>query len=163
MPLFAHVGAATLKRIISPRPPRAWSSALTVTGYTLALCLLPIHYLTHRLLPTDPSPPTDSFGPAELDYEFVKTAITAWPVRAGLTYALLVGFTLFHLAEGINVLQLANRLRGMSKRTRRLVAGAAVLPVISGLLIMAREPLLVFGPLAGRYRGVFERIPIFWV
>lgn len=158
-PFFVHVGAATLKRIVSPQPPRSLKSILAVTGYLAGGILLPIHYLTHRVYPTDPSPLIDAVGPAQLDFEFVKTALAEWPIRSWLLYGGLVTAIALHASEGFqlmlrNFLGIANAL---PKRTRRLLAGAMVLPVLSGLLVLSREPVLTHLPTALRYRAALEQ------
>ncbi|KAI0035023.1 hypothetical protein K488DRAFT_76908 [Vararia minispora EC-137] len=160
-PLIAHIGSATLKRIISPRPPRAWTSSLTITGYTLAFLALPMHFLTHRWIPADPSPPIHAFGPAELDYEFVKFGLSMLPLRSWVGYGLLATFAVTHLVEGVSILQRTNGMKGITRRARRTVAAAVLLPVLSGIVVLAREPLLVFGPLAERYRAVYDHVPPF--
>ncbi|KAI0312115.1 hypothetical protein OF83DRAFT_689318 [Amylostereum chailletii] len=162
-PLFVHVGAASLKRIVAPRPPRSWTSILTLTGYAAALVLLPIHYLTHRIYPTDLTPAISSVGPSELDYEFVKTALHTWPVRSTLLYVALVGGLALHASEGMQVMltHVVAGARGLSRRARRVIAAGAVVPVLTGLLILAREPLLAFGPMASRYRAAMIQSFVF--
>lgn len=104
---------------------------------------------------------TDSVGPSELDFEFVKTALHTWPWRSWVLYAGLVGCVLVHATEGASVILARWRGRGITrgrlglkgKKRSVLVAGAAALPVLSGLLVMSREPLLALSSLVGRYRA----------
>jgi hypothetical protein len=165
-PLLVHTTSAFLKRIFSssPRPPRPLSSALSTTGYAAALLLLPIHVLTHRLAPADPAPPISSLSPSELDYEFVKAALQGWPVRSAVLYGALVLGIVLHAADGLAVLwsTWAPRsklkpqlllLRPSARRARRALAGAAVLPVLTGLVIVAGEPLFAFASAMERYRA----------
>ncbi|KAI0062039.1 hypothetical protein BV25DRAFT_1991716 [Artomyces pyxidatus] len=160
-PLLVHTGAATLKRIISPHPPRRATSPLTVTGYATMMLLLPIHFATHRLYPMDPSSPIGAIGPSELDYEFVKTGLQSWPGRSWLLYGALVLGVSLHAADGMHIMWTMwmpgakGAFLRLSRRTRRLLAGAAALPVLSGLFVLAREPLLAFASMAERYRSVF--------
>ncbi len=73
-PLLVHTTSAFLKRLFSsstPRPARPatrpLTSALSMTGYATAVILLPVHFYTHRLAPSDPAPPISSLSPSELD------------------------------------------------------------------------------------------------
>jgi len=158
-PLLVHTTSAFLKRIFSsPRPPRPFSSALSTTGYAAALLLLPIHVLTHRLAPADPAPPISSLSPSELDYEYVKAALQGWPVRSVALYGALVLGIALHAADGLAVLwstwapkSKPRLLRPPARRARRALAGAAVLPVLTGLVIVAREPLFAFASAMERY------------
>jgi hypothetical protein len=127
----------------------------------MACFLIPIHYLTHRALPA--SDTLGAFGPAELDYEFVKTGLATWSVRATLLYTTLVLSSALHASEGMQILlrRAAGATAGLSKWSRRNIAFAATVPVLSGLLVIAREPLLVFGTLASRYRSSFEHVFFF--
>ncbi|KAI0046914.1 hypothetical protein FA95DRAFT_1541856 [Auriscalpium vulgare] len=162
-PLLIHTGAATLKRLISPRPLRRKTSPLAVTGYTAMLLLLPIHLATHRLYPTIPAPPISALGPSELDYEFVKAGLHAWPVRSALLYGTLVLGVALHTADGLHIIYTTwlpgakDALFGLSRRTRRAVAGALSVPVLTGLVVLAREPLLAFASMAERYGAVFAQ------
>jgi hypothetical protein len=157
-----HTTSALLKRVFSsstPRPAtRPLTSALSVTGYTAALLLLPVHIYTHRLAPSEPAPPISSLGPSELDYEYVKAALHGWPARSTALYVALVLAVALHAADGVGVLwstwvrqQQTKKLPG--RRARRALAGAAVLPVLTGLAIVAREPLFAFASMAERYRA----------
>ena len=74
-PLFIHSSSAIIKRCFSPPVSRPFTSALSVTGYAIAFCILPVHFITHRLAPADPAPPISSLGPSPLNYEFAKAAL----------------------------------------------------------------------------------------
>ena len=165
-PLLVHTTSALLKRVFSsttPRPARPatrpLTSALSVTGYTAALLLLPVHIYTHRLAPSEPAPPISSLGPSELDYEYVKAALHGWPARSTALYVALVLAVALHAADGVGVLW-STWVRRQTKtkklpgrRARRALAGAAVLPVLTGLAIVAREPLFAFASMPERYRA----------
>lgn len=137
-PLGIHAAAGAAKRLLRPRR----ASLRALTAYPLLLAL-PVHVLTHRLLPCDPAPPVRALGPAELDYELVKAALARWPVRSWALYGALVACVLVHACEGwALVARTWGGGRGGGRRTRRAAAGAAVGVVLSGLLVVAREPLL---------------------
>ena len=163
-PLLVHTTSAFLKRLFSssdPRPAiRPLASALSVTGYTAVLFLLPVHFFAHRLAPSDPAPPISSLSPSELDYEYVKAALHGWPARSTALYVALVLGVALHAADGVGVLwstwvPQVKKLPG--RRARRVLAGAAVLPVLTGLAIIAREPLFAFASMAGRYQAALTR------
>lgn len=163
-PLLVHTTSAFLKRIFSSpsssSSPRPLSSALTTTGYAAALLLIPIHVLTHRLAPADPAPPISSLSPSELDYEYVKAALQGWPVRSVALYGALVLGIALHAADGLAVLWSTwapkSKTKPPARRARRALAGAAVLPVLTGLVIVAREPLIAFGSAVERYRAAIR-------
>ncbi|KAF8968292.1 hypothetical protein BDZ97DRAFT_1655286 [Flammula alnicola] len=165
-PLTIHALSSTLKRLLSPprRPPRRLTHLLSLTGYASLLLLLPIHYLTHRAYPTLSAPPILAVGPAELDYEFVKTGLQTWPVRSWLLYAGLVLSTTLHAVDGMTILWNTYVADAdgdwqwkRSARQGRIVLGlgAVAVPVLTGLYALAREPLMTFASLASRYRAVF--------
>lgn len=160
-----HSLSGIARRLLSPpqAPPRPWSSLLSITGYATALLFFPIHFLTHRVYPTTPSLPILAVGPAELDFEFVKLGLQTWPWRSWLLYAGLVGCVVLHAADGMGVLWntwVTGRGR-LTKASRRQQTGTAfvafVLPVLSGLLLMSREPLMVFSSTARRFEAVFTK------
>ena len=152
-PLLVHTTSALLKRIFStPRPPRPLSSALSVTGYAAALLLLPIHVITHRLAPLSCIP-----SPSELDHEYVKTAMHGWPVRSTVLYTALVLGVVLHAADGLEMIWTTWVPKGVmnlpGRRARRALAGAAMLPVLTGLAVIAFEPLYAFSFTVARYRA----------
>ncbi|KAH7920666.1 hypothetical protein BV22DRAFT_1020802 [Leucogyrophana mollusca] len=159
-PLAVHVASSISKRLVLPRNrPRKLSSVLSLTAYSALFIFLPIHFVTHRVNPTDPSAPIFAVGPAELDYEFVKVGLTKFPWRSWALYAGLVGCVALHAAEGLNVMRNTwfRSWAGPSAKTRRVLAGLAVLPVLSGLFAISREPLITFSSLAGRFEAAFTR------
>jgi hypothetical protein len=160
-PLLVHTTSALLKRVFSPRPPRPLSSALSTTGYAVALFLLPVHVLTHRFAPTDPVPPISSLGPSELDYEYVQAALQGWPVRSTTLYGALVLGVALHAADGLAVLwstwaPKSKQLLLPARRARRALAGAAALPVLTGLVVIAREPLFAIASTMERYHAALR-------
>lgn len=162
-PLLIHSTSAILKRLFSPQPPRPLSSALSVTGYAAALFLLPVHAFTHRLMPADPAPPIASLSPSELDYEYVKAALSGWPRRSTVLYATLVLGVALHAADGLGILlsTWAPDLKAPERRARRALAGAAALPVLTGLAVLAREPLFAFASMVTRYRAALTHSLIY--
>src|SRR5216683_283200 len=163
-PLLVHTTSALLKRLFStPRPPRPLTSALSATGYTVALFLLPVHLLIHRFAPADAAPPISSLGPSELDYEYVKAALHGWPARSAVLYGALVLGVALHAADGVGVLwstwapKLKGKMELPGRRARRALAGAAVLPVLTGLAVVAREPLFAFASTMERYRAALTQ------
>ncbi|KDQ59726.1 hypothetical protein JAAARDRAFT_127085 [Jaapia argillacea MUCL 33604] len=166
LPLVAHCTTSIAKRLLSPQPIRPWSTLLSVTGYAAFGIFLPIHFITHRVNPSDPSSPIYSVGPAELDYEFVKVGLQTWPWRSWMLYAGLVGCVALHASEGMNLIW-NTWLRGslgkpsVSQKTRRIGAGAAAGLVLSGLLVVSLEPLMTFMSLASRYQESFSKTWIY--
>jgi len=157
--LFIHTSSAIIKRLFSPRVSRPLSGALSLTGYATALCFLPVHFITHRLAPADATPPISSLGPSELDYEYVKAALSGWPRRSTVLYfALVLGLAL-HTADGIGIIwsTWAPSVKLPGRRARRALAGAAVVPVLTGLAVLAREPLYAFGSMAARYQAALTQ------
>lgn len=136
---------------------------LNRSGHIAAGFLVPLHYLTHRVYPADPSPPIDAFGPSQLDYEFVKTGLANWPIRNWLLYGALTAAVAIHMSEGTQII-LRRTVKGaktLSKRGRRILASAIVLPVLSGLLAVWREPIMTFSTTALRYQAAFEKHPFY--
>ena len=81
---MVHTASGIAKRLCAPRTARKLRSAFALTGYASLLVLLPIHYLVHRVYPSDPASPVYALAPAELD-ELIATLapITAVLVAAG--------------------------------------------------------------------------------
>ncbi|KAG1806248.1 hypothetical protein EV424DRAFT_1474262 [Suillus variegatus] len=162
LPLAAHVASSITKRIIGPRsaPPRKITSTLSLAAYSTLLIFLPIHFYTHRVHPANPSPPIFEVGPSELDYEFIKTGLARFPWRSWILYGGLVASVMFHAVEGAQIIQasrFASRKFRMRPLTRKIVAGAAVVPILAGLWTLSKEPLMVFASLAERYEAAFTR------
>ncbi|OAX36007.1 hypothetical protein K503DRAFT_722080 [Rhizopogon vinicolor AM-OR11-026] len=159
-PLAAHVASSIAKRIIAPRSasPRKITSSLSLAAYSTLLIFLPIHFFTHRLSPTDPSAPIFAVGPSELDFEFVKMGLARFPWRSWVLYGGLVASVMLHAVEGAQIIQasrFASRDFRMRPRTRKIVAGAVLVPILAGLWTVSQEPLMVFASLAERYEAVF--------
>jgi hypothetical protein len=162
IPLAAHVASNITKRIINPRSasPRKITSTLSLAAYSTLLVFLPIHFYTHRVFPADPSPPIFAVGPSEVDYEFIKTGLARFPWRSWILYGGLVASVMLHAVEGAQIIQasrFASRKFRMRPRTRMIVAGAAVVPLLAGLWTLSKEPLMVFASLAERYEAAFTR------
>ncbi|KAF8894765.1 hypothetical protein BD779DRAFT_862554 [Infundibulicybe gibba] len=141
-------------------PPRPLSGSLSVTGYATLLCFLPIHFLTHRLYPTTPNAPIHSVGPSELDFEFVKFGLQSWPYRCWFLYGGLLSLVAIHATDGTALLWKtwftdAFWRKGSRRRRLSLVFGICVLPVLTGVYLLAREPLMVFKSTASRFRAVY--------
>ncbi|GBE82797.1 hypothetical protein BKA93DRAFT_725076 [Sparassis latifolia] len=162
LPLLVHPLASAAKRLLAPRPARRLTSILSLTGYT-ALMVLPIHYFVHRSYPANPAPPIYALSPAELDYEYVKYALSEWPVRAWLGYVTLTACVAWHAAEGANVLwntYVRGALGAFKARTptaRAVIAATLVLPVVSGLAVMAKEPVMAFTSQLARFHASFTQ------
>lgn len=167
IPLIIHPLASIVKRLIacpSKAPPsRPLSSLLSITGYASLLVFLPIHFFTHRVNPSDISAPIFAVGPAELDYDFVKLGLQTWPVRSWLFYAGLVGCVVLHAGDGLNIIRniwfkdVLGWLKGDRGKRRFTAVGGIILPVLSGVYMLSREPLTTFAPLASRFKAAFTR------
>lgn len=149
------------KRLLGPNPLPRSPSLLTLTAYTLLL-FLPVHILTHRIIPSDPSPPITALSPSELNFEFVKVGLAGWPLRSSLLYVGLVVCGLVHAFEGWNVILLTwGTGKGFGKKTRRIFACIGIGSVLSGLLYMAREPLLVLQSTLARINASYLQSAVF--
>ncbi|KAF8655800.1 hypothetical protein AX16_002886 [Volvariella volvacea WC 439] len=201
-PLTVHALSGLTKRLITPRRTktssdinvpyqRPLSSLISVTGYTVAFVLLPIHYLTHRVYPTSPSPEILSLGPSELDYEFVKVGLRHWPWRNWILYTGLVAFTVLHTVDGVGIIWntwfrgskwFSGKKTGggymeedvkaekksalekvMTNKKWRLRLGLVglVLPTLMGVWWMSREPMYTFASNAKRCQNVFRSLWIY--
>ncbi|KAF9239159.1 hypothetical protein BU15DRAFT_47094 [Melanogaster broomeanus] len=157
-PLAIHVTSSVAKRLLSPSSsrPRKLTSTLSLTAYSALFIFVPIHFITHRLAPADAAPPIFAVGPSELDYEFVKTGLAQFPWRSWALYTGLVASVLLHTVEGIQVIMTAQfGAARISSVKRRLVAGAAALPVLLGVWTLSREPLMALSSVVGRYSASF--------
>ncbi|KAF8061679.1 hypothetical protein FPV67DRAFT_1704548 [Lyophyllum atratum] len=161
-PLAAHAIAGIAKRLISPRksPPRPLSTLLSWTGYSAFLFFLPIHFMTHRVHPTTITSPISGVGPSELDYEFVKLGLQKWPLTSWFLYAGLVCSVGLHLADGTAVIwntsaDVGGPVEARFKRRAKVVLGL-VLPVLTGLYFISKEPLMIFSSTARRFEAVFR-------
>ncbi|KAL1746734.1 hypothetical protein HDZ31DRAFT_33601 [Schizophyllum fasciatum] len=170
-PLAAHGLSAIAKRALSPadRPPRPLSSPLTISGIAAA-AFLTIHYQTHRVLPAVEAAPILAVGPAELDYEFVKTGLARWPALNGALYAGLTAAVVMHAVDGAGILYSVyvkgGRWRAWwpARRTRQIVAAfGVVLPVLTGLACLAREPVMTLSSTVARYEAAFRQLWLYRV
>ncbi|TRM66832.1 hypothetical protein BD626DRAFT_396909 [Schizophyllum amplum] len=168
-PLAAHGLSAVGKRVLSPagHPPRPATSLLTVSGIA-SVALLTIHYRTHRVLPAIELAPIYEVGPAELDYEFVKTGLARWPMLNTVLYSGLITAVALHVVDGMgilyNVYVRGGRWRGWwpARRKRQIIAGLAlVMPVLTGLVFLAREPVMAFPSTVARYEAAFKELILF--
>ncbi|KAH9842493.1 uncharacterized protein C8Q71DRAFT_853042 [Rhodofomes roseus] len=161
LPLLVHPLSSLAKRLLAPRPARRATSVLSLAGYAATL-LLAVHFLTHRVHPADAAPPVLALSPAELDYEYVKYALQAWPWRAWFGYVALTAAVAGHAAEGAKVVwntwlrDMLGGWRGGPGRVAGVVA-AVVVPVVSGLWVISSEPLMVFGSTAVRFHAAFTK------
>lgn len=161
-PLVVHPCSGILKRLLAPKPARRLSSILSLTGYA-AMLIVPLHYLTHRVFPADPLPPIEAVGPAELDYEIVKVALSQWPWRSWLAYIVLTTSVAWHAAEGMTLIwntwvKDAFGSWRSSAKTRAVAAMLAITPVLTGVLAMSREPLMIFASTAARYDAAMRKL-----
>ncbi|KAJ6466528.1 hypothetical protein C8R47DRAFT_1223962 [Mycena vitilis] len=169
-PLAVHSLSGIVKRGLSPTnaPPRPWTSLLAITGYVNMLFFLPIHFMAHRALPMNPAPPVHSLGPSELDFEFVKYGLATWPWRSWLLYGGLVAGAVLHAADGqrflFNTYLGGSMGRIKAAARKRLLAiglGLLAIPVLSGIFVMSREPLMVFASTAERFQASYAQSPIY--
>jgi hypothetical protein len=167
-----HIISGTAKRLLRTKddpPARKVTGKFAASGYLSALFFVPIHFLTHRFYPALSSPSIQSVGPAELDYEFVKTGLETWPVRSWLLYAGLVGFVTIHAVEGLHIMLnttlygLWERARKMNAKQRTRVVLASILPVVSGMWIMKREGLMAFGSVIKRYEEALKHCFVYQI
>ena len=166
-PFVVHVASGIARRLAAPaskQPVRKLTSPLSLSAYTALAIFVPIHIFTHRLAPADASAPIFAVGPAELDYEFVKTGLHLFPWHSWVLYTGLVVSVLVHAVEGVNVLRTtwlgAARL---SSRARKLIAGAVAVPVMIGLWTLSREPLMALSSTVERYSSCFTRLWVYRV
>lgn len=171
-PLVIHPIASITKRLFNPNigPQNPWSrlrpitSVLSSTGYLTLFLFLPVHYLTHRAYPAVSDAPIHSFGPAELDYEFVKTGLQTWPFRSWFLYIGLVGCVTLHSVEGISTIATTQGWGAVvPKHRRKLVSLIAGVPALAGLYFVSRETgfasaLSVESYVAGFSRSIIYRI-----
>ncbi|KAK1224544.1 hypothetical protein PQX77_012556 [Marasmius sp. AFHP31] len=162
-PIVIHTVSGITKRLLSPR--KSSLSLLQLSAYPLLL-LLPMHFLSHRYIPSLPSEPISSLGPSELDYQFVVYHLRKFPILSWTLYSTLLLGTIVHAAEGAVVLwnswKPEQRLaqRGEARRVR---LGVALLafggPVLSGVYILSRELPFLLKAMSTRFDAVFERVP----
>lgn len=171
-----HIGTATVKRAMIGFPNSL--SRFELTGALLAIGLVPVHVLLHRLNPTNPTPPVFSIGPSQLDYEFVKVGLTVWPIMSWTLYSTLVASLMFHAIEGVAIMlrYWGRRLRGKilsyaepddgRRRSRwlaekNIIASIGISTVLGGLAIIATEPLNISRAFMSRIEASFMLNPMF--
>jgi len=116
-----------------------------------------------------PSPPILEVGPSELDYEFVKVGLHKWPWMSGVLYAGLVGSIAVHMTDGISVIYNkwlrgsgSNIMNKLGQRDRWLLkASFIVIPVLSGLYFIAKEPPMLFQSMAERFETVYMQSGVY--
>lgn len=169
-PLVIHPVASIAKRLFTPgissqKPwsrPRPVTSVLSSTGYLTFFLFLPVHYLTHRVYPATPAAPIHSFGPAELDYEFVKTGLQTWPLRSWLLYIGLVGCVALHGVEGISIITATQYGKAIvPKSKRKLVSLLAGIPALAGLFFISRETVWALTSSVEGYVAAFSRSVVY--
>jgi len=123
---------------------------------------LPVHYLTHRVYPTIPVAPIHAFGPAELDYEFVKTGLQTWPLRSWLLYIGLVGCVALHAVEGIRIITATQFGEAVvPKNKRKLVSFVMGVPALAGLFFISRETVWALTSSVESYVAAFSRSVVY--
>jgi len=169
-PLVIHPLAGIAKRLFSlgvgsQKPlsrPRPMTSVLASTGYLTLFLFLPVHYLTHRVYPTISTAPIHSFGPAELDYEFVKTGLQTWPFRSWLLYIGLVSCMALHSVEGISIITATQFGKAVVPKGRRKLASLFVgIPVLTGLLFISREGVWALTSSLEGYVAAFSKSVVY--
>ncbi len=132
-----------------------------MTGYAVMILFLPVHFMTHRILPTSPEAPIYEVGPSELDYEFVKFGLQQWPWKSAFLYGGLVLFMGMHMVDGAvllwNTYLAAGSSRGRVKDSPKKfwLSGMVSGMVVAGLAAVAVEAPLVFSSTAKRFESVF--------
>ena len=168
-PLVIHPLASAAKRLFSSGigSQKPWSrfrpmtSVLSSTGYLTLFLFLPVHYLAHRVYPAIPDAPIHSFGPAELDYEFVKTGLQTWPFRSWFLYVGLVGCVALHSVEGIGIITTRRGGKAVPKKWRKLASLVVGVPALTGLYFISREAGCALGSSVGSYVAAFSRSVVY--
>ena len=138
------------------------TSVLASTGYLALFLFLPVHYLTHRVYPTISNAPIHSFGPAELDYEFVKTGLQAWPLRSWLLYVGLVGCVALHSVEGISIITATQFGKAIVPKGKRKLASLLVgIPALTGLFLISREGVWTLASSLEGYVASFSKSVVY--
>jgi len=125
---------------------------------------LPVHFLTHRLFPMSDTFPINALGPSELDYEYVKYGLTQWPWKSWFLYFGLVVGVSCHAVEGTRMIYNTWMAGGPTESVRlakkspwRKVAMAALaIPVLSGVFVLSKEPMMVLSSTAKRFDASFK-------
>lgn len=138
------------------------TSVLSSTGYLTLFLFLPVHYLTHRVYPAISAAPIHSFGPAELDYEFVKTGLQTWPSRSWLLYIGLVGCVALHSVEGIGIITTTQFGKALVPKSKRKLASLlAGIPALVGLFFISRETIWALTSSIEGYVAAFSKSVVY--
>jgi hypothetical protein len=116
----------------------------------------------------NPAPPIYALGPAELNFEYVKYGLANWPWRSWFLYGGLVVGVVLHAVEGDRLLfntyfsSTMGRIK-MAARKHLLAIGLGLVavPVLSGVFIMSREPLMIFSSTAERFHASLIKSPLY--
>ncbi|KAN0137832.1 hypothetical protein V8E53_004316 [Lactarius tabidus] len=154
--LIHSSGAFIKRRVFSLRVSHPLTSATSITGYALACCLLPVHFITHRLVRTDPALRISSLSPSELNS--ANATLSGCPRPSVVLYFVsIIGVCparcrwddrdrLVHMARGL-------RLPGKTCIGER----RAMLPVLAELLALSRKSALALS--CPWQRGTEQRSP----
>jgi hypothetical protein len=187
--LGVHVTSALLKRLLiaSRSSSRIWipRTSHILTGYALIALVLP-HLASHRIFPSDPSPPINSLSPSELGFDYVAWGLYVRPFTSALAYLAIVGTGVWHASVGS--MKIVSWIRRTAAKRRieavkgpetsvpteqkasvslsRRVSGkgllAGLLVIVSiGLARLHSEGRSVAGPIVRRYEAVFNSLP--WI
>ncbi|KAF7375243.1 hypothetical protein MSAN_00410900 [Mycena sanguinolenta] len=168
-PIAVHALSGIVKRVLSPAktPPRPWRSLLSLTGFANIIFFLP-HFMTHRAHPMNPAPPIFAVGPSELDFEFVKYGLSNWPWRSWLLYGGLVASVVLHAVDGERLIfntyfgETMGRIKAAARKNLLTIGvGLVAVPVLTGVFVMSREPLMVLPSTAERFHASFTLSPLF--
>ena len=87
-----------------------------------------------------------------------------------MLYAGLTAAVAMHVVDGVGILYSVyvkgGRWRAWwpTRRTRQIIAGVGVvLPVLTGLVALAREPILTFPSMVTRYEAAFRQLALYRV
>ncbi|KAF7375240.1 hypothetical protein MSAN_00410600 [Mycena sanguinolenta] len=129
--------------------------------------LLP-HFMTHRTHPMNPAPPIFAVGPPEFDFEFVKYGLSNWPWRSWLLYGCLVASVVLHAVDGERLVfntyfgETIERIKAAARKNLLAIGlGLVAVPVLTGALVMSREPLMVLPSATERFHASFTHSPLF--
>ncbi|CAG7846651.1 SubName: Full=Uncharacterized protein {ECO:0000313/EMBL:CCA77813.1} [Serendipita indica DSM 11827] len=142
IPLGIHIGSSLARRALLGVPKRP--SLVTLTGYA-ALLSVPFHIFIHRIIPSSPDPPISSYSPSELNFEFVKASLHAWPITSWLSYTGLVAIVALHGGEGGSIINRWLTGKPLNRTVRRTVAILATFATMYGLYVLSNEPLHLRG------------------
>ena len=161
-PLALHIVTSLIKRAIHPTRSIKNPSLATKMAYPLLL-LVPIHIATHKIIPSDPSPPILALSPSELNFEFVKAGLQGWKLVSWVSYMGLVTFGLMHATEGWAIVwrTWTGRPTPMKMSTARKLALGLAAGVIAGLGFIFMEEPMAGRLLMSRINAVFSKAPVY--